>query len=80
MGVRFAEAHATRSHLHHHGSVRECFGNRETKSQSADRAAAAEKSSEPAGLDSTNKGNCGPVPLIGQFWTVATTAELPVTL
>ena len=27
-----------------------------------------------------NKGNCGPVPLIGQFWTVAASAQLPVTL
>ena len=35
---------------------------------------------ESADLDSIIKGNCGPVPLIGQFWTVATNAELPVTL
>ena len=33
-----------------------------------------------AGLHSINKGNCGAVPLIGQFWTVATSAQLPVTL
>ena len=54
--------------------------NRETKGQSADRAAAPEKSSEPADLDSINEGNYGSVPLIGQFWTVAATAELPVTV
>ena len=32
------------------------------------------------GLHSINKGNCEPVPLIGQFWTVAASAQLPVTL
>ena len=31
-------------------------------------------------LDSIIKGNCEPVPLIGQFWTVATNAKLPVTV
>jgi integrase len=33
-----------------------------------------------AALDSINKGNCETVPLIGQFWTLPTTAQLPVTL
>src|SRR5205814_10649781 len=77
---RTAEAYATCSHLNHHGSVRECFCNCQTNGQSGDRAAAPEKSGEPTHIDSINKGNCGRVPLIGQFWTVATTAELPVTL
>ena len=44
------------------------------------RATDPQKGNESAGLDSIIKGNCGPVPLIGQFWTVAATAELPVTV
>jgi len=75
-----AEADATRSHLNHDGSVRKCFSNCQAKSQSANRATSPQKRNESADLDSIIKGNCGPVPLIGQFWTVATNAELPVTL
>jgi hypothetical protein len=33
-----------------------------------------------ADLNSIKKGNCEAVPLIGQFWTVVTSAQLPVTL
>jgi hypothetical protein len=40
----------------------------------------AEKACQSAGFHSINKGNCEPVPLIGQFWTVVTSAQLPVTL
>ena len=75
-----AEAHATRSHLTHNGSVRQCFSNCEAKSQSANRATSPQKGNQSAGLDSIMKGNCGPVPLIGQFWTVTTNTELPVTV
>jgi hypothetical protein len=38
------------------------------------------KACQSRGLHSINKGNCEPVPLIGQFWTVAASAQLPVTL
>src|SRR5438552_973615 len=75
-----AEADATRAHLNHDGSVRQCFSNCEAKSQSANRATSPQKGNESAGVDSIIKGNCGPVPLIGQFWTVATNAKLPVTV
>jgi hypothetical protein len=75
-----AEANATRSHLNHDGSVRQCFSNCEAQSQSANRAAGPQKGNESADLDSIIKGNCGPVPLIGQFWTVTTKTELPVTV
>jgi len=71
---------ATRSHLNHDGSVRQCSSIREAKSQSTNRATTLEKICQPTGLHSTNKGNCGAVPLIGQFWTVPTIAELPVTV
>jgi Bacterial protein of unknown function (DUF899) len=73
-----AEADATRAHLNHDGSVRQRFSNCEAKSQSANRATSPQKGNESAGVDSIIKGNCGPVPLIGQFWTVATNAKLPV--
>jgi hypothetical protein len=75
-----AEADATRTHLNHDGSVRQCFSSCEAKSQSANRATSPQKGNESAGVDSVIKGNCGPVPLIGQFWTVATNAKLPVTV
>jgi integrase len=75
-----AEADATRAHLNHDGSVRQCFSSCEAKSQSANRATSPQKGNESAGVDSIIKGNCGPVPLIGQFWTVATNAKLPVTV
>jgi hypothetical protein len=48
--------------------------------KSLDPAAAPEERNESAGLNSIMKGNCCPVPLIGQFWTVATNAEWPVTV
>ena len=38
------------------------------------------RSANQQALHSINKGNCVAVPLIGQFWTVAASAELPVTL
>src|SRR5437660_12735921 len=75
-----AEADATRAHLNHDGSVRQCFSNCEAKSQSANRATSPQKRNESADLDSIIKGNCEPVPLIGQFWTVATNAKLPFTV
>ena len=75
-----AEADAARSHLNHDGSVRKCFSNCQAKSQSANRATSPQKRNESADLDSIIKANCEPVPLIGQFWTVATNAKLPVTV
>src|ERR1700733_3058505 len=77
---RAAETHATRARLHHNGSVWKCLGLGKTQSQSANRATPLEKVCHSAGLHSINKGNCVAVPLIGQFWTVATSAQLPVTL
>jgi integrase len=50
------------------------------KGQSANRATTVEKVCQPTSLHSINKGNCEAVPLIGQFWTVAATTQLPVTL
>ena len=75
-----AEADATRSHFNDDGSVQQRFSNCKAKSQSANRAEGPQTGNESAGLDSIIKGRCGPVPLIGQFWTVATNAELPVTV
>ena len=77
---RSAETHATRAHLHHNGPVWKCLGLGKTQGQSANRAATVEKVCQPTGLHSINKGNCEAVPLIGQFWTVAARAQLPVTL
>ena len=74
-----AETHATRARFHHDGSIRQCLGPSQAQGQSADRATTVEKVCQPTGLHSINKGNCEAVPLIGQFWTVATTAQLPVT-
>src|SRR5215472_2935873 len=70
-----AEADATRSYFNHDGSVRQCFSNCEAESQSANRATSPQKRNESADLDPIIKGNCGRVPLIGQFWTVATNTE-----
>src|SRR5581483_2262706 len=75
-----AEAHATRSYFNDDGSVRKCFSNCEAKSQPPNRATSRQMRNESAGLDSRMKANCGTVSLIGQVWTGATTAELPVTI
>jgi integrase len=77
---RSAETHATRAHLHHDGSVWKYLGLGKTQSKSANRATPVEKVGHSAGLHSINKGNCVAVPLIGQFWTVAASAQSPVTL
>ena len=74
------KTHATRACFHHNGPVRQCLGLGQAKSQSANRATPLEKACQPTGFHSMNKGNCEPVPLIGQFWTVVTSAQLPVTL
>ncbi len=77
---RSAETHATRARLHHDGPIWKCLGLGKTQSQSANRATPVEKVCHSAGRDSINKGNCVAVPLIGQLWTVAASAQLPVTL
>jgi RND family efflux transporter MFP subunit len=77
---RAAETHATRARLHHNGPVWKCLGLGKTQSQSANRATPLEKACHSTDLHSINKGNCVAVPLIGQFWTVAASAQLPVTL
>ena len=77
---RSTETHATRARLHHNGPVWKCLGLGKTQSQSANRATAVEKVCHSASLHSINKGNCSAVPLIGQFWTVAASAQLPVAL
>jgi integrase len=46
----------------------------------ANRATPFAKVCHSADRHSINKGNCVPVPVIGQFWTVAPSAQLPVTL
>ena len=66
--------------LHHNGPVWQCLGLGKTQSQSANRATPLEKACHSTDLHSINKGNCVAVPLIGQFWTVAASAQLPVTL
>jgi hypothetical protein len=77
---RFVEDHLGGARFYHHGSVWKCLGLGKTQSQSANRATTVEKVCQSADLDSIDKGNCEAVPLIGQFWTVATSAQLPVTL
>ena len=77
---RTAETHATRACFHHHGPVRQCLGLGQAQSQSPNRATPLAKACQSRGLHSINKGNCVAVPLIGQFWTVAASAQLPVTL
>ena len=69
---RAAEAHASRAHFHHDGPVWQCFDGSQAQSQSASGAKTLEKNGwQRASFHSINKGNCGPVSLIGQFWTVA---------
>ncbi len=77
---RAAETHATRSCFHNHGPIWQCFGPSQAQGQSANRATRLEKGCQPTGLHSIKKRNCGAVPLIGQFWTVAASAQLLVTL
>jgi len=77
---RTAETYATRACLHHNGPVWQRVGFGQAQSQSANRATPVEKVCQSTGLHSINKGNCEAVPLIGQFWTVVTSAQLPVTL
>src|ERR1039458_8184853 len=74
------KTHATRACFHHNGPVRQCLGLGKTQSQSAHCATSSEKACQSAGFHSISKGNCEPVPLIGQFWTVVTSAQLPVTV
>jgi hypothetical protein len=74
------KTHATRACFHHDGPVRQCLGPGQAQSQSPNRATPFAKVCHSADLHSINKGNCEPVPLIGQFWTVATSAQLPITL
>ena len=74
------KTHATRACFHHNGPVRQCLGLGQAQSQSANRTTPLAKVCHSADLHSINKGNCESVPLIGQFWTVATSAQLPVTL
>ena len=74
------KTHATRACFHHDGPVRRCLGLGQAQSQSPNRATPLAKVCQSADLHSINKGNCVAVPLIGQFWTVAASAQLPVTL
>lgn len=76
---RAAETHATRAHFYNDGPVRKCLGYGEAQGQSADRSTPLEKVYQSATLDSINEGNCEAVPLIGQFWTLTTLEQLPVT-
>jgi hypothetical protein len=73
---RATEAQATRARFHHNGPVRKCLGLGKTQSQSTNSATALEKVCHSADLHSINKGNCEAVSLIGQFWTVAASAQL----
>jgi hypothetical protein len=75
-----ARTHATCACFHHDGPVRQCLGLGQAQSQSPNRATPLAKVCHSADLHSINKGNCVAVPLIGQFWTVVTSAQLPVTL
>ena len=77
---RTAETHATRARLNHNGTVRQCLGLGQAQSQAPNRATPLAKTCESRGLHSINKGNCEADPLIGQFWTVAASAQWPVTL
>ena len=79
-GGRIAETHATRAGFNHNGPVRRYLGLGQAQSQSANRATPLAQVCHSADLYSINKGNCEAVPLIGQFWTVVTRAQLPVTL
>ena len=77
---RATKTHATCACFHHHGPVRQRLGLGQAQGQSAHCATPLAKACQSRGLRSINKGNCVAVPLIGQFWTVATNAQLPVTL
>ena len=77
---RTAETHATRARFYHNGPVWKCLGLGKTQGQSANRATPLEKVCQSADLHSIKKRNCEAVPLIGQFWTVAASAQLLVTL
>ena len=80
-GGRAAETDATCAHFYNDGPVWKCLGYGEAQGQSANCATAVEKVCQSAAdRDSINKGNCEAVPLIGQFWTVTTLQQLPVTL
>src|SRR5580658_5023112 len=79
-GGSATKTHATRACFHHDGPVRQCLGPGQAQSQSPNRATPLAKTCESRGLHSINKGNCVAVPLIGQFWTVAASAQWPVTL
>src|SRR5271157_2350728 len=69
---RAAETHASRAYFHHDGPVWQCFDGSQAQSQSASGAKTLEKNGwQRASFHSINKGNCVPVSLIGQFWTVA---------
>src|ERR1035437_254645 len=74
------KTHATCACFGHHGPVRQCLGPGQAQGQSAHRATPLAKACQSMRLHSINKGNCEPVPLIGQFWTVAASAQLSVTL
>jgi hypothetical protein len=77
---RATETYATRAHFDNDGPVWKCLGDGETQSQSANCAKTVETVCQSAAdRDSINKGNCEAVPLIGQFWTVTTLEQLPVT-
>src|SRR5258706_11002532 len=68
------------AHVSTNGPVRQrlCLG--QAQGQSAHCATPLAKACQSRGFHSINKGNCISVPLIGQFWTVAASAQLPVTL
>ncbi len=73
-------AHATRPRLNHNGPIRQCLGLGQAQGQSPHCATPLAKACQSAGFHSINKGNCAAVPLIGQFSTVAASAQWPVTL
>jgi integrase len=78
---RATKTHATRARFYDDGPVWKCLGYGEAQGQSANSATTVEKVCQSAAdRDSINKGNCEAVPLIGQFWTVTTLQQLPVTL
>ena len=72
---RTAETHATRARLNHNGPVRQRLGLGQAQGQSAHCATPLAKACQSRGLHSINKGNCVPVPLIGQFRTVVTSPQ-----
>ena len=74
------KTHATRACFHHNGPVRQRLGLGQAQGQSAHCATPLATACQSRGLHSINKGDCVSVPLVGQFWTVAASAQLPVTL